>query len=70
MAKVGSGNVVDLGADVTAPSTAIFEEGDEGVDVGTAAELCDGRDKKEREDMMWNQCENKKSQLNRAVAAD
>lgn len=62
MAKVGGGNVVDLGADVTAPSTAIFEEGDEGVDVGTAAELCDGRDKKEREDMMWkNQRENKKA---------
>jgi hypothetical protein len=64
MAKVGGGNVVDLGADVTAPSTAIFEEGDEGVDVGTAADygLCDGRDKKEREDTMWkNQCENKKA---------
>lgn len=35
VAKVGRGDVVELGANVTAPTTAIFEEGNEGVDVGT-----------------------------------
>ena len=35
MTKVGSGDFVELGANITTPSTTVFEEGNEGVDVGT-----------------------------------
>jgi hypothetical protein len=38
VAEVGGGTFVALGADVAAPGSAVFEPGDKGVDVGSAAE--------------------------------
>mmetsp|Transcript_17016 Transcript_17016/g.36680 ORF Transcript_17016/g.36680 Transcript_17016/m.36680 type:complete len:490 (-) Transcript_17016:10-1479(-) len=37
VAEVGCGDFVESGANVAAPSTAVFEEGDEGIDVSPAA---------------------------------
>ena len=37
--KVGGGDFVELGANVASPPAAVFEEGDEGVDVGATPEI-------------------------------